>query len=42
MNSQYFVYKRGDIVSDPNSKHLDKLVVSVEKVVVAMVEIYRP
>lgn len=40
MNSQYFVYRRGDIVSDPNSKHLDKLVVNVEKVVVAMVGSY--
>jgi len=40
MNSQYFVYKRGDIVSDPNSKHLDNLVVSMEKVVVAMVGSY--
>ena len=40
MNSEYFVYRRGDIVSDPNSKNLENLVVSVEKVVVAMVGSY--
>lgn len=40
MNSQYFVYKRGDIVSDPNSKHLDRLIVNMEKVVVSMVGNY--
>ncbi len=40
MNSQYFVYRRGDIVSDPKSKRLDDLIITVEKVVVAMVGNY--
>jgi hypothetical protein len=40
MNSEYFVYKRGDIVSNPDSKHLDKLLVNIERVVVAMVGSY--
>lgn len=40
MNSEYFVYRREDIVSDPNAKHLDRLAINVEKVVVAMVGNY--
>jgi hypothetical protein len=40
MNSQYFVYKRGDIVTDPKSKNLNVLSENINKIVVAMVGSY--
>ncbi len=40
MNSQYFVYQRGDIVVDPKSKNLEVLASNMDKVVVVMVGNY--
>jgi len=40
MNTQYFAYRRGDIITAPNTKNLEKLTENMVKVVVAIVGNY--